>query len=72
MKAVTRSGGDFIYLFSIMRKQAGVDPPHGDWRFVEYARGSAAEPFREIARDAACWGCHGGAAPTDWVFTPLQ
>jgi hypothetical protein len=37
----------------------------------EYIRGTAAEPFREVARDAVCWGCHGSAATTDWVHAAL-
>jgi hypothetical protein len=72
VKAVVRDGEDFVYLFSIMRKRPGSDPAHGDWQFVEYLRSSGSQPFRAIARDAVCWGCHGTAADGDYVFTPLD
>jgi hypothetical protein len=72
VKAAVRPGADFVGLVAVMRKRAGSDPAHGDWTFVEYARGSAAEPFRELARDGACWGCHATARATDWAFTVLE
>ena len=69
-EGVTGSGGSrFVSLIATMRKVRGVDPRHGDWIFVEYARSSRGERFREIARDATCWGCHQLARKNDWVFT---
>jgi hypothetical protein len=72
VKAVVTPGDDFIGLFAIMRKRPGSDAAHGDWVFREYARGAADQPFREIARDGVCFGCHGIARPTDWVYTLLE
>ena len=72
VKESTRPGKDFIGLIAIMRKKKGNDPAHNDWTWVEYTRNSANDAFREIARDAVCWGCHSGAINTDYVYTPLE
>jgi hypothetical protein len=68
-----RVGGE-ITLAAIMRKIQGVDPAHGDWEFVEYKRSGRGAPFATDAglTGATCWGCHGIAEDTDWVFTPLD
>jgi Cytochrome P460 len=65
-----RTGGE-LTLVAVMRKVAGADPAHGDWRFVEYKRPSASGPFRTDASltGATCWSCHVTAEGTDWVFT---
>jgi hypothetical protein len=68
VKEAAPPGTDFIGLVAIMRKQAGADPEHGDWVFVEYTRSAPDEPFDVQARDAVCWNCHAGAAETDWVW----
>ena len=69
VKDANRPGRDHLGLVAVMRKIAGVDPAHGDWEFVEYARESAVAPFTVLARDGVCWGCHAGAADADWVWT---
>ena len=63
---------EFVHLVAIMRKVRGSDPEHGDWRFVEYQRASAGDPFTTGAglTGATCWSCHSIARETDWVFTP--
>ena len=60
-----------ITLIAIMRKVAGADPGHGDWRFREWKRASASEPFTtsDSLAGATCWSCHAIAQPSDWVFT---
>jgi hypothetical protein len=69
VKDANRPGRDHLGLVAVMRKVAGVDPAHGDWEFVEYARESADASFTVLARDGVCWGCHAGAADADWVWT---
>ena len=69
---VVKEGRDprgFVSLIAVMRKRAGSDPAHGNWKFVEWTRSGPRERFREIARDGVCWTCHAGAKKTDWVFT---
>jgi hypothetical protein len=56
-------------LVAVMRKVAGADPEHGDWRFAEYTRAAPGERFGDPLTGAVCWGCHAIAADTDWVFT---
>lgn len=52
---------------AIMRKEKGSDSAHRDWQWIEYKQdGSVA------GQDGACWGCHGGAESTDYVFTDLE
>jgi hypothetical protein len=68
VKEAKRPDTDFIGLVAIMRKEAGADPEHGDWVFIEYTRSSPEEPFGVQARDDVCWGCHVGAQQTDWVW----
>jgi hypothetical protein len=68
VKEARRPDADFIGLVAIMRKEAGADPEHGDWVFIEYARESPDAAFGELAADAVCWGCHSGAQATDWVW----
>lgn len=72
VKEANRPGKDFIGLIAIMRKIKETDPAHNDWMFVEYVRDGKDEAFREIARDAICWGCHVGTKDTDYVFTLLE
>jgi Cytochrome P460 len=71
VKAVTVS--DRLALIATMRKIAGSDPTHGNWRFVEYIANSqgrfATSPGLQ---DGTCWGCHSTATSTDWVFTPTD
>jgi hypothetical protein len=68
VKEATRPDSDFIGLVAIMRKEAGADPDHGDWVFVEYTRSAPDAAFGVQARDAVCWSCHVGAQQTDWVW----
>ncbi|MDA1192388.1 MAG: cytochrome P460 family protein, partial [Candidatus Poribacteria bacterium] len=72
VKESTRQGQDFIWLFAIMRKVKGSDPAHGDWEYTEYIRIEANADFRLASRDGICWGCHFGAAGSDWSFTTLD
>lgn len=72
VKEAIRPGQDFLWLVSIMRKAKGNDPAHNDWTFIEYTRNGKDEAFKEIAKDAICWGCHAGAKDTDYVFTLLE
>jgi hypothetical protein len=72
VKEITHPGGDFVSVVAVMWKAKGSDPAHNDWTFVEYIRGAANEPFRVLAKDATCWGCHATAAGTDYVFTRLE
>ncbi len=65
----TAAGRRFVSLIATMRKARGLDPEHGDWQFIEWSRSSPRDRFREVARDAVCWGCHARARATDWVFT---
>jgi hypothetical protein len=68
VKEAARPGADFVGLVAIMRKVVGSDPEHNDWQFVEYTRGAADDPFSEVGSGAICWGCHMGAAQTDYVW----
>ena len=68
VKEATRPDSDFIGLVAVMRKEAGADPDHGDWVFVEYTRSGPDAAFGVQARDAVCWSCHVGAQQTDWVW----
>jgi hypothetical protein len=68
VKEATRPDSDFIGLVAVMRKEAGADPDHGDWVFVEYTRSGSDAAFGVQARDAVCWNCHVGARQTDWVW----
>jgi hypothetical protein len=65
----TVGGKRFVSLIATMRKQRGLDPAHGNWKFIEWTRSSPNARFNEIARDATCWGCHAQAKRTDWVYT---
>jgi hypothetical protein len=69
VKEGVETGRSFVGLIAIMRKVKGSDPAHGDWRFVEYTRSDASQPFQELARDGTCWSCHAVAKKTDWVYT---
>jgi hypothetical protein len=65
----TAGGKRFVSLIATMRKARGIDPQHGNWKFIEWTRSSPGARFREIARDGTCWGCHGLAKKADWVYT---
>jgi hypothetical protein len=65
----TSGGKRFVSLIATMRKARGLDPAHGNWKFIEWTRSSPKARFAEIARDATCWSCHVQAKKTDWVFT---
>lgn len=70
VKRSTREGDDYVHLVAVMRKQAGSDPEHGDWAFVEYTRDAAEAPFAELASGSICSSCHMQAADDgDWAFT---
>jgi hypothetical protein len=46
------------------------------WRYAEYNRASAGEPFARVAfPESRCAGCHRNANTrqrTDWVFSSLR
>ena len=50
VKEATRPDTDFIGLVAVMRKEAGADPDHGDWVFVEYTRDGPTPVRRASAR----------------------
>ena len=63
VKVARRGAGPGYALVATMRKVAGADPAHGDWRFVEYlADGRGGFATRAGLSDSGCWGCHGIAA----------
>ena len=62
VKEVLKSG-----LIAIMRKVEGVDPDHNDWQWIEYGSSGSV-----LGKDSSCWGCHGDAKSTDYVFTALD
>jgi Cytochrome P460 len=68
VKSAFRPGKDFIGLVAIMRKRPGFDPAHNNWEFVEFTREGANARFTLSASGAVCWGCHVGAAETDYVW----
>ena len=72
VKEASRPGKDYVGLIAIMRKQAGVDPAHNDWEFIEYVRNAPDAEFRVIAKDGVCWGCHSAVEDIDYVFTVLD
>ena len=72
VKDATRPGKDYIGLIAIMRKKAGTDPDHNDWKFIEYVRNAPDAEFRVIAEDGVCWGCHAQVEDIDYVFTELD
>ncbi len=69
VKEVRQPGRKWVYLVATMRKVAGSDRAHGDWRFVEYTRSGPRARFRVTAQNGVCWSCHAGARSRDWVFT---
>jgi hypothetical protein len=69
VKDAVRPGKDFVGLVAMMRKHRGAQPDHNDWVWIEWVRDGPDDEFRELARDAVCYGCHVGARETDYVFT---
>jgi hypothetical protein len=70
VKAVRGAGTPGYALVATMRKIAGADPAHGDWRFVEYlSDGRGGFATGAGLSGGGCWACRGIAADTDWVFT---
>lgn len=63
---------DYIWLIAIMRKKAGTDPDHNDWKFVEYTRSGPDAEFKLAFQDGTCWGCHARVEDMDYVFTELD
>ncbi len=68
VKEGVRPDTDFVGLVAIMRKEAGADPAHNDWVFVEYTRESRDAAYGLQAEGEVCWSCHMGAAETDYVW----
>jgi hypothetical protein len=70
-----RSGGA-VTLVAIMEKVRVNDATTGGWRYVEYNRASASEPFGKVNfAESGCAGCHMNASSrqtTDWVFYSLR
>lgn len=66
-----RTDGE-ITLVAIMEKVRANDAATGGWRFAEYNRASAGEPFAKVNfPESGCAGCHMNAntrQQTDWVF----
>ena len=72
VKEATRPNKDYIGLIAIMRKNAGSDPEHNDWEFIEYTRNSPDDDFSVLASGRVCWGCHARVEDIDYVFTELD
>jgi hypothetical protein len=72
VKEASRPGKDYVGLIAIMRKNAGTDPDHNDWQFIEYVRNAPDAEFSVIAEGRSCWGCHAGVKDIDYVFTELD
>jgi len=70
-----RSGGA-VTLVAIMEKVRANDDATGGWRYVEYNRAGASEPFAKVNfAESGCAGCHMNAnsrQATDWVFFSLR
>ncbi len=65
-----------ITLVAIMEKVRANDAATGGWRYAEYNRASAGEPFAKVSfPESGCAGCHMNAnsrQSTDWVFFSLR
>lgn len=72
VKEAYRTNQDYIWLIAIMRKVAGSDPAHNDWKFIEYTRNGPDAEFKFAFDDATCWGCHARVEDMDYVFTELD
>ena len=72
VKEATRPNKDFIGLIAIMRKNAGSNPEHNDWEFIEYTRNSPDDDFSVLAEGRICWVCHVRVEDIDYVFTELD
>ena len=72
VKDATRPGKDYIGLIAIMRKEAGTDPDHNDWKFTEYLRDAPDAAFSLKFQGDICWGCHARVKDIDYVFTELE
>ena len=70
VKEAVRPDADFIGLIATMRKEAGANPEHNDWVFVEWSRDAADAEFTELASGGVCTSCHVGVREQDYVFTP--
>jgi hypothetical protein len=70
-----RTDGE-ITLVAIMEKVRANDAATGGWRYAEYNRASAGEPFAKVNfPESGCAGCHMSAntrQSTDWVFFSLR
>lgn len=70
-----RTDGD-VTLVAIMEKVRANDATTGGWRYAEYNRASAGEPFAKVNfPESGCAGCHSNAnsrQSTDWVFYSLR
>lgn len=69
VKESVRPDADFVGLIATMRKEAGANPEHNDWVFVEWSRDAADAEFTEIGSGGVCTSCHVGARDNDYVFT---
>ena len=72
VKEASRPNKDYIGLIAIMRKEAGSDPDHNDWEFIEYTRNASDDEFSVLASGRICWGCHAKVEDEDYVFTILD
>lgn len=70
-----RTDGE-VTLVAIMEKVRANDAATGGWRYAEYNRASAGEPFAKVNfPESGCAGCHSNASSrqsTDWVFYSLR
>ncbi len=70
-----RTDGE-ITLVAVMEKVRANDAATGGWRYAEYNRASAGEPFTKVNfPESGCAGCHMNAntrQSTDWVFYSLR
>lgn len=68
--------GDVVTLIALMEKNGDGGAATGGWRYVEYTRASADDPFTKVGlSQSGCAGCHQNAdtrQSTDWVFWALD
>ena len=72
VKEAFRPNKDYVGLIAIMRKVAGSDPDHNDWKFVEYTRNNPDDDFKLVFSGQICWNCHARVEDIDYVFTELD
>jgi Cytochrome P460 len=51
---------------TVMYKEAGFDPAHGDWFWAKFAPDGQVQ---EAGKVAGCAACHGSVESNDFIFT---